>query len=685
MKKITQWFWIVFKPFMNWINTMGQKVKPFLATIYRPFLQMKRWVDQKTAPISRWWSHLLYRIPSRIREKVSGLFFVSPWIIGFILFALYPMGYSIYLSLNSVRITVNGIEPTWVGFENYTRAFATDRVMIEYLMGFLQDSIVMILVINVFALLFAIILSGKIRMRGFFRVIFFLPVIVISGPVMKELVNAGAITIGSIEHLDILYALYELFGEGIFNFFLNTFENLIYMFWFSGVQLLVYLAVLQKRDAGIYEAAEIDGASPWETFWKITLPSLKPVIFINVVYTIILLATFDNNNVILEIKNVMFVADKGFGFSSALAWIYFFALIGLILIAFLALMVTRRQKIAFSFYSNEYEHSQLRYQHLHSWYHANRTVSNVRHFFLGRKMTDGFLMKLASYGLLVAVSFAFLYPFIYLGLKSIQNLDDILNPAVSLIPTALYFENYVKSFEVLNFWESLKQSIIYAGVPTLAQIFSASLIGYGLSRYQFPFKKTITGLIIVTFVIPPQILMIPTYLLYKDWGILGSINAFLYPALLGQGFKSAIFIMLFYQSFNNIPKVIDEAAKVDGASALSIYFRIALRLSIPIIIVSFLFSFIWYWNESYLTSLYLENSATGTFLSTLPLQLSRFAATFRNLYPATSDQGVNMTNILNEAVYMAGTMITILPLLVLYFIMQKWFVESSDKAGITGE
>lgn len=627
----------------------------------------------------------LFRIPNKYKDAVTGLLFVAPWIVGFIIFTGYPIIYSFILSLNKVDFPPDrGITLTWVGFANYATAFSIDRTMLELLISFLQESVVTILVINVFALLFAILLTGNIKGRGFFRTIFFLPVIVVSGPVIGELLRNDAITVGDIGNLRVLYIIYNIFGEEVYDFLVNTFSNLIYMFWFSGVQLLIYLAVLQKRDAGIYEAAEIDGASPWESFWKITLPMMKPVIFINTVYTIILLATFDNNPVTNLIKNTMFgssanALNAGYGFATALAWIYFVAIVMMIIIAFLLLMTSRSHKVQISLYSNEYEHSRLRYQTGQKWYNTNPTVAKWKTKLFGLKFTDGWVSKAFSYMLLGSVSFAFLYPFLYMLLTSVQSVEDVLSPTVGLIPTSLYFGNYLNAFKVMNFWESLKTSVIYAGIPSVAQVLSAAIIGYGLSRFNFPLKKIIIALIIVAFVVPPSILMIPTYLLYKDWGILGDIRAFLYPALLGQGFKSTIFILLFYNAFNNVPKVIDEAARVDGSSAIGIFFRIALPLSVPMIIVGFLFTFVWYWNETYLTNLYMSG------ITTMPMALTGFAATFREMLEQGQLPATDMRNILNESIYLAGTLVSLLPLLVLYFVMQNWFVESSDKAGITGE
>jgi len=111
--------------------------------------------------------------------------------------------------------------------------------------------------------------------------------------------------------------------------------------WFSGVQVLVFLAGLQKEDRSLYEAARIDGASAWEAFWNVTLPELKPLVLVNVIYTIVFLSTFALNEVIVTIRNNMFSTFTGFGYAAAVAWLYFL-LIGVVLLVWTAL--TGRQK-----------------------------------------------------------------------------------------------------------------------------------------------------------------------------------------------------------------------------------------------------------------------------------------------------------------------------------------------------
>jgi len=235
----------------------------------------------------------------------------------------------------------------------------------------------------------------------------------------------------------------------------------------------------------------------------------------------------------------------------------------------------------------------------------------------------------------------------------------------------------VKAFRVLDYPRTLIASTLISVVPSLIQTAVCSLVGYGLARYRFWGKNLIFVFILATFIIPAQNTFIPQMLTFRDLGLLGNINALIIPAIFGQGFKSAIFILIFYQTFLSLPKVLEEAARLDGASDLKIFFQIAIPAAIPSYIISVIFSTVWYWNETFLTNIFLEGG-----IQTLPMQLARFVQAYENLYPPGV---VNIFDRINEAVKLSGTFLNILPLLVMYFVMQKWFVESIERTGITGE
>ncbi|WP_346728964.1 carbohydrate ABC transporter permease [Lederbergia citrea] len=303
--------------------------------------------------------------------------------------------------------------------------------------------------------------------------------------------------------------------------------------------------------------------------------------------------------------------------------------------------------------------------------------TKAKKWLLGMHGNDGLLIKILIYGLLIGIGFVYLYPLIYMGVYSIKNLDDILNPLVNWIPTKFYLGNYTKANEVLNFFPVLMETLYVTVLPSLAQTALAAVVGYGLARFDFRGKNIIFVLVMATFIIPPQVTLIPRYIFFNELNLLGSLNAFMLPALTGQGINSAIFILIFYQFFRMMPKSLEEAAQIDGAGHLRIFFTIAIPMAVPAIIISFLFSFVWYWNETYLASIYFGNE-----LTTLPLQLQKFVATYQKMFPAGMELSGNQ---INEGIKMAGTLLSILPLLVVYFITQRWFVEGVDRSGITGE
>ncbi|MCB9457516.1 MAG: carbohydrate ABC transporter permease [Anaerolineaceae bacterium] len=304
-------------------------------------------------------------------------------------------------------------------------------------------------------------------------------------------------------------------------------------------------------------------------------------------------------------------------------------------------------------------------------------IQRFRWLLFGSRAHRGLTMNAALYALLIAIGFVYLQPLLFMFVTSIKSPDDLLNPMVQWVPTEFYLGNYIKGLRVLNYSNTLMASAAMSIVPSMLQVIVASVVGYGLARYRFRGKPLIFILLLATFLIPPQNTVIPQMLTYRNLGLLGNPLALILPAVMGQGYKSAIFILIFYQSYISFPKVLEESARLDGASDMRVFLTLAVPSALPAYIVSFIFSIVWYWNETFLTVIFLEGGVT-----TLPMQLSKFTQAYENLYPPGT---VNIFDRLNEAVKMSGTFLNILPLLVMYFILQKWFVESVEMTGITGE
>ena len=304
-------------------------------------------------------------------------------------------------------------------------------------------------------------------------------------------------------------------------------------------------------------------------------------------------------------------------------------------------------------------------------------LDRVRKILLGTD-GDGMLQKFCIYAFIIIVGFVFVYPLLEMVSKSFMTVKDLVNPLIVWIPSKLDTTNYDKALHVLNFWESVKTSIYVSVLPSLLQMISCSLVGYGLARFKFTGKTLVVGMVILTFLMPAQVTFIPQYLMYRDLGLLYSLKAYLLPALFGQGMKSAVFILVFFQFFAQLPKSLAEAAQIDGANNLTIFFKIAVPTAVPAYLLTFLLSVVWYWNDTYFASMYF-----GTEIKTLPMNLAAFEAQFSKMYPAAA--GMTDPNMMNEGIQMAGTVLNILPLVIMYFFTQRWFMEGIDKTGITGE
>ena len=283
------------------------------------------------------------RIGLVTRREMKGYVFLLPWLIGFVAFFLVPLVQSLWYSLHEVKVTANGLKMAWVGWENYRYLFQSDTVFVEQLSNFFQDAILRLAVILVFSLVIAMMLNQPLKGKGIFRTLFFLPIIVVSGPVLERLVNEGATAVPLIESYGVNGIVEAMLPPVLARPLSGLFSQLILVLWYSGVPILIYMTGLQKIDRSLYEAALIDGASQWVVFWKITLPALRSMILINGVYTLVFLATSGLNEIIALINERMFSTSTGggYGVASAISWIYTLTLALALLVI---MLITKERK-----------------------------------------------------------------------------------------------------------------------------------------------------------------------------------------------------------------------------------------------------------------------------------------------------------------------------------------------------
>ena len=290
------------------------------------------------------------KITTRRRQGFLGYSFIALWLVGFSIFAFYPVFYSLYLSFFKVRLDGSSLNLAFVGLGNYQAAFLQDPYFVEILINYALRLVLNLPVTLVFALIIAMLINQDVKGKGAWRTVFFLPVIIASGPVIGELMNQGATTLPSIESYGFITLILDNVGEFLANPLQALFDQILLVLWFAGIQILILLAGLQKIDKEIYEAAMIDGASPWEAFWKITLPSIQPLIVVSIIYTVVSMSVFSLNEVILYIRNIMLsestpALTTGFGYSATLSWIYFLVMSVMMLLFIGAISLRKRGRV----------------------------------------------------------------------------------------------------------------------------------------------------------------------------------------------------------------------------------------------------------------------------------------------------------------------------------------------------
>jgi len=305
------------------------------------------------------------KIASLDRRKArAGWFFILPFIIGFLIIYL-PMVYeSLKLSFHTIKIMANspvGYELEFVGWQNYNYALTKDPDFVETLFKGLGQLAFDVPAILIFSLFMAVMLNQKAAGRGAFRAIFFIPVVLSTGIMesiaAKDIMNSymegtGGIDDGSgqstandlISTMDMekLFANMKV-GTGLVKYVTTAINNIYNIVNRAGVQMLIFLSGLQSISPAVYESCKIDGATAWETFWKITFPMISPMILVNGVYTVIDSFTTGNNAVMSFISDYY---NKDKVVSSAMAWVYF-----LIVIAVVALIASILS--AFVFYQRK--------------------------------------------------------------------------------------------------------------------------------------------------------------------------------------------------------------------------------------------------------------------------------------------------------------------------------------------
>ncbi len=311
-----------------------------------------------------------------------------------------------------------------------------------------------------------------------------------------------------------------------------------------------------------------------------------------------------------------------------------------------------------------------------------------------KRAITSFFVSIFRYMLLISVGYIILYPLIYMVSCSIKGAMDFYDPNVFWVPKHFTLAWYDYADQCINFFSAIFNTVIYEMVAAFLEILSCSLVAYGLARFKFRGQKILMAFLILTILIPDQMIIIPKIMNFSNldfFGIVSLINSltgagirinilntgfvFYLPSLFAIGLRSGIIIYIYMQFYKGLPRELEEAAWIDGAGLFKTYTKIALPSSGVVITTVTIFSVIWHWNDYYLAIMFMND------FDAMPIavRLSNVRDVISTVLNYSYSKSINTTGIVA-----ASCVLFVLPMLVMYIILQKKFVKSIDRVGITG-
>lgn len=301
-----------------------------------------------------------------------------------------------------------------------------------------------------------------------------------------------------------------------------------------------------------------------------------------------------------------------------------------------------------------------------------------------KSKTKSFFTNLFMYTLLIIISFIILFPFISKISSSFMSIEDMYDRTVSFIPRHATLDMYQMVIKSVNYLPTTLRTLGLSLLCALPQTIICACTGYALAKLKTKFSKICMGLVVMTILIPPQIILVPLYLKFRFFDIFGilklltgeSINlinlnggiwAFIILSITGMGFKNGIFIFLLRQFYKGVPEELEEAAYIDGCSIFKTYFKIICPISIPMMITIFIFSFAWQWTDTFYAGLFLKSNAV-----------------LANSVFAMSVESVGTGDFYKTAAIQTAVILAIIPIVIVYIFAQKKIIAGIERSGIVG-
>ena len=343
---------------------------------------------------------------------------------------------------------------------------------------------------------------------------------------------------------------------------------------------------------------------------------------------------------------------------------------------------------------------------LHKQYHISNweiiknykkySDSEKKHYryIFGRRVADK-VWPVFRFLIVFGLSFVILYPIIYMVSCAFRPQEEMYDPSVMWIPKTFTVDNIIDTWNALKYPEILWNTISVNIVCSLIQVVTCAITGYGFARFKFKGRGFLFIIVILQIIVPIQIILIPQFQQFRYFDIFGLIGLIskdnpyglnlinnpvsLYlQAFFVNGIRAGLFVLLFRQFFRGLPKELEDAAHLDGCGPFSTFIRIMVPNAKTSFLTVFIFSIVWYWNDSYVSGMYLSGEKAQT-ISLLTNNIWRTVSQYKNGGEAPTGNPSDWIVWIQ-----AGCMLTILPILIIYCFLQRQFVEGIERSGITG-
>ena len=281
--------------------------------------------------------------------------------------------------------------------------------------------------------------------------------------------------------------------------------------------------------------------------------------------------------------------------------------------------------------------------------------------------------------IICGLGFIIFYPLIYMISCTFRERADMSDPTVVWIPKRTTLSVLKETIEAMDFWNTLKNTVLLNVGCSLVQVLSCAVTGYGFARFSFRGKKLLFGIVILMILVPTQIISVPLYFQFRfflgtDVNLIDTMWTMYLPAMTANGIRSGLMILIFRQFFRGLPRELEDAAYIDGCGPFMTFVRVMIPNALSSFLTVFLFSVVWYWNDYYISSMYFSETKTiATMLCNLEneLKLRLFG-----------DATVKISRREQAAWRQAGCLISIAPLLIMYTFLQKYFTEGIERSGL---